>query len=214
MNRLVVVSAVILTGLTVAITAIGLVDSGLAGERSLSQTPLLGGEMVRARSNFTAANARSFARFELYSLGGQFKGLDRVAILRANDKPFLGERVRSDHVTFVYGLCESVGGQACMTPIQVQVWNACERNENSYDILPDETLQLRGVGAAFYEQWSRLELYSGKSTIVIFADRSDKTLLLEAAVALQRVNGPNGPAAVLARRDTRVLDKDSATCFV
>lgn len=144
-------------------------------------------ELVRARGNFSIAHARAFARFPLYALGPSFDGLPLVALLRADAEARAGEKVGADHVTFVYGECESVAGGPCQPPLQVQVWNPCERNEASYDIEPDESLELRGVPAAFFERWSRLELFTRDATIVLFADASDRRLLLRAAESLRRV---------------------------
>ena len=157
-------------------------DGGFAAEEPADR------RLVRAQGNFSLADARTFARFPLYSLGDSFDGLPLVASLRAGAEARAGETVGADHVTFVYGTCESIAGAACQPPLQVQVWNACVRNRASYDIPADETLELRGVPAAFYERWSRLELFTRDATIVVFADTRDRGRLLRAADLLRGVN--------------------------
>jgi hypothetical protein len=150
---------------------------------------------VTPQGNWQLTDARAFAAFPLYTVGDSFQGLRLNAVMRVNAKPYPGEPVRADHVTFLYGTCESYGGQGCTLPLQVQVWNACERNSGSYELGPggpaidaDERLSLRGVPAAFYEDYSRLELYSGLGTIVLFAGYGDRELLHEAATALRGLN--------------------------
>jgi len=118
-----------------------------------------------------------------------------------------------DELTFFYGTCESVGGNGCMAPLQIQVWNACERNEGSYDIPADQKLLLRGVPAAFYEGEMRLELYTGRITVVLFAPPGNRDRLLAAAAALRSV-GAGGVRAGerLTPRRAEVRTKDSALC--
>lgn len=84
-----------------------------------------------------------------------------------------------------------------MPPIQVQVWNACQRNSASYDLAADRKLQVRGAPAAFYENYGRLEIYTGKSTIVIFSSVEDADLLLRVARSLRGVNVLTQPDAPL-----------------
>lgn len=74
----------------------------------------------------------------------------------------------------------------CAPPLEIQVWSACERTQNLYPFPADEEARLRGVDAAFYENFRRLELYSGRVTIVIFGDSRGE--LLKAAAALRGLN--------------------------
>jgi hypothetical protein len=157
---------------------------------------------VTPRGNFELADAKAFKGFPIYTVGDTFRNLPLNAAIRVNASRIPGEAVRADHVTFMYGGCESVGGQGCMVPLQVQVWNACERNRDSYATGPgppavtsDESLKVRGVDAAYFEDFSRLELYSGAGTIVLFADGPNRELLLDAAKALRGYN-VHAPAAV------------------
>lgn len=164
-------------------------DSPRASEQGLER------RTVTPRGNFQLSEAKAFKGFPLYTLGDSFRDLPLNAIVRANAGRIPGEPVRADHMTFMYGTCESVGGQGCLVPLQVQVWNACERNRESYAkgpggpaITADDSLRVRGVPAAFYDDFSRLELYSGLGTVVIFADKSNRELLVDAAEQLRGYN--------------------------
>jgi hypothetical protein len=164
------------------------------GERQASDQGLER-HAVTPRGNFELGEAKSFHGFPLYTVGDSFRGMALNAAVRVNAQRIPGETVRADHVTFMYGSCDSVGGQGCLVPLQIQIWNACERNRESYAAGPgpaaitaDESLNVRGVSAAFYEDFSRLELYSGLGTIVLFADAPNRDLLLEAAKQLRGYN--------------------------
>ncbi len=100
-------------------------------------------------------------------------------------------------VTFLYGGCQPISG-TCVPPVQVQAWNSCERYESLYDILPDEKIRIRGASAAFYEDYTRLEIQSGRTTIVIFgAHRHNRGGLIEVAGGLQSVDGSVSPGETL-----------------
>ncbi len=165
-------------------------DETFAGS-AIPQVPVDGGKMIRLKGDFSLSEVRVFDDFPLYSLGPSFKGLELVALLRANASRVPNEPVRANYVNFVYGLCELEEGEegGCQPPLQVQVWDACERHRGVYgDMRPDEELTLRGVPAAFFEQRTRLELYTDKATIVVYFVRPDRALLLEAADSLRGVN--------------------------
>lgn len=190
----------------IAVAALGALVGGIAlahGSNATAdrpttlhpQTPTAGGVMVSPRGNTTAAEARAFRRFPIYSAGDSFRQLPLNAIFRAYaSRPAFGEPLRADYMTFLYGSCESIGGTGCQVPLQVQVWNACERHRSSYQgpngpaINADETLTIRGVPAAFYEDFTRLELYTGQATIVLFTNVSDRAFLLDAASQLRGFN--------------------------
>jgi hypothetical protein len=161
------------------------------------QVPVMGGTMIQPRGNWDKAKGAAFRQFPLYSAGEQFRDLPLNAIVRVAGPKVPGEVVRSDHVTFMYGSCEAIDGAGCAVPLQVQVWDACERNRGSYElgppnappgIQPDADLQIRGVPAAFFEGFTRLELYSAQSTIVLYTERADKAFLMDAAEGLVGVN--------------------------
>ena len=142
--------------------------------------------MPKPRGNFSLEKARGFRNFPLYFAGESVRGLPLVAIHRIDAAPYPGEEVRQDDVTFLYGLCRATRERTCSPPIQVQVWNACERYQALYPFAPDESLVVRGVPAAFYENWERLELYTQDATIVLFGNA--KAELLDVATMLRGLN--------------------------
>jgi hypothetical protein len=155
---------------------------------------------LRATGNSTLGQARVFERFPLYSLGESFEGKPLVAVNRNLGPEVPEESVRRDDIDFIYGTCKSVNGSGCVPPIEVQVWNACERYKGVYDPAPDgfgpeATLVVRGVEAALFDEGSRLELYTEAATVVIFG--SGRGDVMRAAAALRGVNVGLPPAAAL-----------------
>lgn len=171
-------------------------------------------KLVRARGNWSMRGARAFDRFALYSAGDRFEGLPLVAVLRnaAVEQP--DEPVRRDDVDFIYGACRSVNGGGCVPPLEIQVWNACERYRGVYDPGPDgfaadSTLTVRGVPAAFFDGETRLELYTADATIVLFG--SDRAQVLRAARALRGVNRAL-PASAPLPRPSAAVNEGRAAC--
>lgn len=146
---------------------------------------------IRPRGNSSLAAARAFENFPLYFPGESFEGLPLTAVERQVGPRNSGEPVRQDQVGFLYGSCVlpvTPGGTTggCAPPLAVQVWRACDRDPSLYPFLPDEVLRLRGVAAAFYEEHKRLELSTGRVTVVLFGQGREQ--LVRAAAALRGAN--------------------------
>lgn len=144
---------------------------------------------VRPYGKMDRAAAREFTRYELYDVGTDFEGLPLTAIDSQRGPAQYGEPTGVDEVMFAYGTCEvpaasTEGG--CAVPLTIQVWSACERYRELYAFQPDESLTLRGVDAAFYENFRRLELYTGRVTVVLFG--TGRGQLMRAAAKLRGVN--------------------------
>jgi hypothetical protein len=83
----------------------------------------------------------------------------------------------------------------------VQVWPACVRSPADYRLtpaaepLPHEAVIVRGVPAAFFENGLRLELYTGKATVVIFG--LERAQIQRAAAALRGANALASSAPIL-----------------
>jgi hypothetical protein len=141
------------------------------------------------------------ANFPVYSVGTGFEGLSLTTVDRRceppdpEELPFLAPESykRANWVSYIYGDCtvgifendEEVG---CSAPLVVQTWPACERNLSSYSLgplgaLPHEPLEISGVPAASFEGGLRVEVYTGTSTVVVFAQ--DPAQALRAAAALR-----------------------------
>ena len=145
----------------------------------------------KPRGNFTLAEAKDFDRFELLYPGSYAAGLSLVAVNRVSG-PIEQPGVQPDRVSFLYGTCTARVGHGCMPPLQIQIWNACERYQALYPFEPDESLEVRGAPAAFYEDHARLEIYSGMATIVIFGKNREQLLAVGRSLkGLNRIIAPS-----------------------
>ncbi len=151
------------------------------------------------RGDLDLGRAADFEEYGLFAPGSVFGDVPLVAVTRRVDdpnprRPSSMKPRRANWVNFIYAseCAYDAFGIACENMAQVQVWPACERNLSVYARARqdgDVRLQLirvRGVPAALFEDESMLEIYSGDSTIVLFA--GDKSQLLELANELASVN--------------------------
>jgi len=150
--------------------------------------------------------ARSFTGFPLFYAGQEVDGLPLTAILRRDDG--------ADYVSFVYGDCEATDDAGCAPPVEVQVWAACRRHLGLYERGPPfgpavERAAVRGVPAAFLDDGARLELQTGRSTVVVFAGARGRALRI--AAALRSADGSIPAGAALPVPDQGALE-GSAPC--
>lgn len=149
----------------------------LAGARSAGD-----GEPA-PRAQFTLEDARAFDDHPLYFAGDSVEGLPLVAVLRRSDT--------ADFVSFVYGDCTPADGMGCAPPVEIQVWPACRRHLALYASSPSgptfERTTVRGIPAAVLDGETRLELQTGRSTIVVFGDSRGR--LARVARLLRAVDG-------------------------
>jgi hypothetical protein len=152
-----------------------------------------------ADSDLTPASIRDFAAYPVYSVGSEFDG-DALTAIHHRVGAETRAPVRADYVSLKYGTCEPDSDSGCAAPLEMQTWPACKRNRSMYLLAPDidgdgpgkaipyprEDVTVRGVPAAFFDSGSRLELYTGEVTIVLFG--RTRTQLLEAAAALEGAN--------------------------
>jgi hypothetical protein len=191
----------------VGTVAIGLVLGACGGADEGSQ-----GSQATS-GNFDMAGARAFRDYPVYGLGPEFEQLPLTRVLRRSDPPS-ELPVRADFVSFIYGSCTPADDAGCTAPLEVQVWPACERNPSVYDWTPAEEaaiehLTVRGAPASLYEDGRRLEISTGRSTVVIFG--LNRGHVLRAAQALQGVNVEQDSASELPPPATGAVD-GSLTC--
>ena len=177
----------------VRLTAVAVVVAGIAGAVAWGPDPTAAsGAAASGRSAVATANVAAFDEFPLYALGDVFEDLPLTAVVKRDDPPTPGERVRASYVAFVYGDCVAHAEAGCPPPLEIQVWPACVRTIAHYsltpagDPLPHDATFVRGVPAAFFEDHLRLELYTGNVTIVVFG--LDAAQVGRAASALRAVN--------------------------
>ena len=117
----------------------------------------------RASPPFSLEDARAFGAYELYFAGDRIEGLPLTAVLHRTGS--------ADFVSFVYGDCMPDDDSGCAPPVEVQVWPACRRHLALYGAFtPSERVTIRGVPAAVADGGTRLELHTGRSTVVVFAE--------------------------------------------
>ncbi len=142
------------------------------------------------RGDLTLAQARVFDDFPLLYPGDEIDGLKLTAILRRDD--------RADYVSFVYGDCEpAADDQGCAPPAEVQVWPACARSPDRYTGSTEspsvEGSIVRGVPTVVLDGGAQLELRTGRSTVVVFADTSTRAARVARALRPVRAGSASGP---------------------
>ena len=103
--------------------------------------------------------------------------------------------------SFIYGACESIGGQACEPPLTILLWPACYRYETRYSIPPHQRTVVRGVPGRTSREFRRLELYPKRTTIVINGGGLETQA--EVLAVARRLRGVNVPLRMAASLPTR-----------
>jgi hypothetical protein len=116
------------------------------------------------------------------------------------------------YLSVLYGDCDASEG-GCRLPLEVQNWPECAANPNSYkpnpgfssksaatDLNPSEPLVLHNapwVPARTFEARTRIEIYAGETTVVVFA--TSARLAREAAETIASLVAASAPAAAAVR---------------
>lgn len=134
---------------------------------------------VEAQPSLSAlTEAQRFRAFTIYDLGGSYSRLLRSEILvgRAGSP-------RRMVWSSLYGACVGRRRESCTPPIEVQNYDACNRNLSGYQASPQydsssdpnffgprySVTRIRGATLALFPDDPRVEVYTGRTTIVIFA---------------------------------------------
>lgn len=150
--------------------------------------------------------------FAAYHVGPVFEGLPLTDILRQCESPAdldSAERALGatpvNFIDFIYGDCAPASDpddSSCDLPLQIQSWPACMRSRASYSSepgvrYPREETTVRGVPAAWFDDRGRLEIYTDRTTVVIFG--TDVAQMLRAAdgMLLFPLNQPPGSVPTL-----------------
>ncbi len=176
----------------------------------LLASPSEAGALTEQQEQQRCRHSRHLPRYTVYSLGASFDGLARTATIRdcfvPGPGPFAGTHPASIawNSTVVYGTCTAEGSEGgCGPPLEVQSWPECDRNYSLYGrrepasaLPPAISFQLSGshkIPAAQFERGisNRIELYTGQTTVVVFADGPGPHLALSAAHALARAIAPH-----------------------
>ena len=146
------------------------------------------------------ARLRSYRRYTLYHLGERHAG-HALTGLNSKLQPVIYGRYTKPRLPkpssptfdFIYGDCKPPPGRegGCRLPLTVRNYEICALNPNSYRISA-RTLTERIRGVPYYMRGAgALELYTGTTTVVIFAN--DSQAAKRAAQQLRSIDGRIGP---------------------
>ncbi len=153
------------------------------------------------------ARLRSYGRYTLYYLGRRHGRWPLEAVLSRLQPPAYKQSYRppeklpppsSPTFDFVYGSCQPPAGSegGCSAPLDVQNAEICARNPHSYGIPPRAlTQRVRGVPILRNEGSRAFEIYTGATTVVMFAD--NWRVATRAAEQLRSLDGRIGPKSKL-----------------
>lgn len=170
-----------------AMLSAGLTNGGLFGNSAAAdESPIPAEELLACDSEAGPTS------FPVYSVGPVFEGLPMTTTYRRCDVPWPEEVERANFVSFIYGSCTppagiDVGG--CAPPLEVQSWPTCERNLASIQPMPDgqtlqySQIQVNGAPAASFDDGLQVEVFTGRTTVVVFG--ADAAQVLRAAAAIQ-----------------------------
>ena len=134
----------------------------------------------------------AFDAYRVYHAGPEVSGLLLEGISESGERevPRLGDR--SARWDFGYGDCTpppSEGG--CNLPLDVQNWSTCLRYPRMYSYRL-HIFRFRGTRAAWVPTAGGLEIYTGRTTVVIFG--YTRSLIMAAARQLREVGRQEAPA--------------------
>jgi hypothetical protein len=141
-----------------------------------------------AGANWLPCTGRSEPlNFPDFSVRSEFLGIRLSWVVRlCITYPNSPNTIRPNYIAYLYGTCEG-----CAPPLQIQSYPACERSLADYQVdentpyphAEPQTLPGGAVQVSF-DGRTRVEIYTGQSTIVISGD--DPELVARAAQSLSR----------------------------
>jgi hypothetical protein len=137
------------------------------------------------------SEVEAFDAYRVYYAGTEVSGipLESINESRENEIARLGER--SAIWDFGYGDCTPPPDGGCSLPIDVQNWSTCHRWPAMYSYKL-HFFNFRGTKAAWVPTAGGLEIYTGRTTVVIFA--YSRSFTMAAARQLYRVGQAEPPA--------------------
>jgi hypothetical protein len=106
--------------------------------------------------NFTLQQARRYRALAIYWLGPQYRGALLSTMHRSRAR---GPRGPGPNLDLIYG------------DVQIQLYHVCVRVPADTALAPDGRIRLRGRDAVLFEGRTRLELVTGRTTIVVYGPR-------------------------------------------
>ena len=163
----------------------------------------------------------------IFDLGKEFSGLaashQTVECKPARSRIAISGPLRPvGYVYLTYGSC-NYHQEPCYDPLEIQTWPECARDPNSYTpergrsrheqspLNPSELVRIKTapvLPAASYNEGTRLELYGGGSTVVVFSQNAK--LARRAAEALARAVLLHASPTSAARLDAEAAEPGNA----
>jgi hypothetical protein len=192
-------------GVVLAAALLALTVAGATGEEQSEPAQGQSAAPPSAES-LPCTKANEATNFEVFSAGPSPTGLPLTAALRRCDVYTGG----ANYVSYIYGDCEyrnpvnSDGG--CEPPLEIQTWPACQRSlaEYTYEGKPYPHTDLARDGdaeVAEFEDGSRVEVYTGSATIVVFS--TDPSVAKKVLPLLRPQQEGASPAARSSELDTK-----------
>jgi len=161
-----------------------------------------GADATGASAAIAGAADCDAVEFDRYDAGAAVDGFTKGKTTRQCE-PDVGAPTRLNMVVTVYGSCNPPGSDGgCAPPLQVQSWPSCEHNLALYEKYPGRSTKkytrttIRVVPATILQGGRRIELYTAKTTLVVFGERAALT-----AAAAERLTGVHQGRVVRATDD-------------
>lgn len=135
-------------------------------------------ERVERHEALPCTGPKEPINFEIFSAGPSVAGVPLTDFKRRCGGTTPVDEPPANFTNYFYGDCEiAEGASGCQLPLQIQTWPACQRafGDYSFEGKPIPYKELPSIGNAraveiefMFEP--RIEVYTGSSTIVIFAE--------------------------------------------
>jgi len=175
--------------------------------RKLKTIPLIPNEVwVKRGEALPCTGAKDPINFEIFSAGSAVAGLPLNDFNRRCDGAVPAEDQPANFTNYIYGECDGSGG-SCQPPLEIQSFPACQRSLADYSLegqpLPYKVLPK--IGEAMVVEIDlmgepRIEVYTGSTTIVIFATEADLARQVLSQLRAQEDGSP--PATSAGELDT------------
>jgi hypothetical protein len=143
------------------------------------------------RGNFDVERAAQFDEFDVYFADRSFAELTLTAVVRRRDRRTRGAGRRQLRLVRLRRL-RADRRHGVLPPLEIQNAPVCGRNPSLYRLSPDgralpsERSTVRGAPARLYDHGNRPEIYTVRTTIVLFGHPA---LTARAAQELRNVRG-------------------------
>lgn len=165
-----------------------------------------------------------------YGFGSSYNGLPLTYSATVCNQPPTDAGPAVPFTDVIYGTCQAASDYGCPAPLEIQSWPECHRNYGSYSNGPvDQQMNpsalttistLPGLPAAMFDGGTRLELYTGDTTVVVFGDDTSQVMAAGSALSPQLAphiaamllghRSPPSPAASMASARALIASPNSA----